>query len=189
MTALEHLYYVAIFFGSLSASFFILDSGGGFGMVALRNPNKSSERVPLLLYLLINILRSISRHQIYLFGSVTVMAQSGIVLKAIARAILVHWLMGNKLRGVWGAYSVCNLHASGQRLPRVISCLPPASTLQQNISCAYMTISVGNQITTNQSELTTKPRNPRKARENSETRFLIGFDFASDWLRNQHVCS
>lgn len=86
-----------------------------------------------LLYLLIHVLRSISRHQIHLFGTITVMTQSGVVLKAIARAILVHWLMGNKLREVWGAYSVCDLHACGQRLPRVIRSLPPASTLQQNM--------------------------------------------------------
>ncbi len=86
-----------------------------------------------LLYLLIHVLRSISRHKIHLFGTITVMAQGGVVLKAIARAILVHWLMGNKLRGVWGAYSVCDLHASGQRLPRVIRSLPPASTLEQNM--------------------------------------------------------
>ena len=102
-------------------------------MVALGNLPSRGEYVLILLYLFIHILRSIGRHQVDLFGTITVMAQSGIVLKAIARAILVHWLMGNKLRGVWGAHGVCNLHASGQRLPRVISCLPPASTLQKNM--------------------------------------------------------
>lgn len=128
-----------------------------------------------LLYLFIHILRSISRHQIDLFGTITVMAQSCIVLKAVTRAILMHWLVGDKSRGVWGTYSVYNLHASGQCLPRFISCLPPASTLQQKHPLVVLTwsISVGNQIKTNQSELAAKPRKQRWGRENSESRLIL----------------
>lgn len=125
------------------------------------------------------------------------MAQSGIVLKAITRAILVHWLMGNKLRGVWGAYSVGNFHASGQRLPRVISCLPPASTLQQNTHLHVIYISrahlkyFGRKLDQNEPirarSWTVQPAE-REANFGNPIHDIIALNFSSNSLRNQHVC-
>ena len=54
------------------------------------------------------------------------------MLKPVARAVLVHWLMGNELRGVWGSDSVCDLNASGQRLPWIIRRHPPSLPLKRN---------------------------------------------------------
>ena len=99
-----------------------------YGVKSLKQSQLAKERF-VLKYLLVNILRSISRHQIDLLCAITIMAQGSVVLQTIARAILVNWLMGNILRGVWGPHSVYDLHASGQRLPRIVRCLPPASTL------------------------------------------------------------